>query len=500
MSTARKFAGQTAIYGISTVGSRVLNFFLTPLYVRVYPAKAYGIFTTMYSWASLLNALLSFGMETTFFRYLNKYEQEREKVYQNAFFSIALLAISFFLFAFWFVDDLAAWMQRDSAHHHADYGSYVKFFIYILVMDALSVIPFAKLRAEGRSLRYAGLKCFNVFLFIGLNLFFIFGIPAILTHQWFGADFFASWYRPSWVGYVFISNLIASISTFLLLIPELAKLRWKIDPTLLKDMFSYSWPVLVANISFIINENVDKILLGRLLPVSISQQEVGIYGASAKLAIFLSIFIQAFRLGAEPFFFSHANKEQARQTYAQIMQYFVLAVCLICVGLVANLEILKYFIRGNADQQAVYWSGLQVVPVLLFAYISLGIYMNLSIWYKLSDQTRYGLYISAVGAILTIGLNIWLIPMYSYVASAWITLLAYASMMLLSYWLGQRNYPIPYSVKRIVVYLLLTVLIVFSSFYLFESDLLVGNILFLLFVGGSFLAEQKTIRKLLKKQ
>jgi len=500
LSTARKFAGQTAIYGISTVVSRVLNFFLTPLYVRVYPAKAYGIFTTMYSWASLLNALLSFGMETTFFRYLHKYENDREKVYQNTFFSIALLAFSFFLFAFWFVDDIALWMQRDQAVYQPDYALYVKFFIYILVIDALTVIPFAKLRAEGRSLRYAGLKSLNVFLFIIFNLFFIFGIPYILENNLTGAEFFSTWYRPSWVGYVFISNLLASGITFLLLSPELAKLRWQIDIALLRDMYSYSWPVLVANISFIINENIDKILIGRLLPVSISQQEVGIYGATCKLAIFLSIFIQAFRLGAEPFFFSHAKKEQARQTYAKIMHYFVIAVCLICMGLVANLEILKYFIRGNAEQQQLYWSGLQVVPILLFAYISLGIYMNLSIWYKLSDQTRYGLYISAVGALLTIGLNIWLVPQYSYLASAWITLLAYATMMLLSYWLGQKNYPIPYPVKRIAVYLLLTALMVFCSFYLFKSDLLVGNILFALFVIGTLMVEQKGIRQLLKQQ
>lgn len=499
MSTAKKFASQTAIYGISTVVSRVLNFFLTPVYVRVYPAKAYGIFTTMYSWASMLNALLSFGMETTFFRYLNKYEDDRDKVYQNTFLTIAALALSFFLFATWFVEDIAAWMQRDAAGVNPDYGLYVKYFIYILVLDALSVIPFAKLRAEGRSVRYGLLKFTNVLVFIGLNLFFIFAVPFILKHNFVGASFLASWFRAGWVGYVFVANLAASAITLLLLLPELLQLRLRYDFALIRDMLSYSWPVLIANISFIINENIDKVLLGRLLPIDISQQEVGIYGASCKLAIFLSIFIQAFRLGAEPFFFNHAKQQNAKQTYARIMTYFVIAVCVICLGLVANIDLLKYFIRGNAAEQALYWSGLQVVPVLLFAYISLGIYMNLSIWYKLSDQTRFGLYISGIGALLTILLNIWLIPAYSYVASAWITLGAYAAMMVLSYLWGQRHYPIPYQLKKIGIYVVLTAFLVILSFKVLNRNLLAGNVLFLLFVGGTFLAERKEIKILFKR-
>lgn len=499
MSTAKKFASQTAIYGISTVVSRVLNFFLTPVYVRVYPAKAYGIFTIMYSWASMLNALLSFGMETTFFRYLNKYENDRDKVYQNTFLTIAALALSFFLFATWFVEDIAAWMQRDAAGVNPDYGLYVKYFIYILVLDALSVIPFAKLRAEGRSVRYGLLKFTNVLVFIGLNLFFIFAIPFILKHNLIGASFLASWFREGWVGYVFMANLAASAITLLLLLPELLQLRLRYDFALIRDMLSYSWPVLIANISFIINENIDKVLLGRLLPIDISQQEVGIYGASCKLAIFLSIFIQAFRLGAEPFFFNHAKQQNAKQTYARIMTYFVIAVCVICLGLVANIDLLKYFIRGNAAEQVLYWSGLQVVPVLLFAYLSLGIYMNLSIWYKLSDQTRFGLYISGIGALLTILLNIWLIPTYSYVASAWITLAAYAAMMVLSYLWGQRHYPIPYQLKKIGIYVLLTAFLVILSFKVLNRNLLAGNILFLLFMGGVFLAEKRELKILFKR-
>lgn len=498
MLTAKKFAGQTAIYGISTVVSRVLNFFLTPVYVLVYPAKAYGIFTTMYSWASMLNAILSFGMETTFFRYLNKFEKDKDKVYHNTFITIAALASVFLLFALLFVDDIAIWMQRDG-QINPDYGHFVKYFIYILVLDALAVIPFAKLRADGRPIRYGVLKFINVLVFIGLNLIFIFVIPYIIEHQLSGAAFFASWFRAGWVGYVFIANLVASASMLLLLLPELMQLKLRVDVKMIKDMLSYSWPVLVANISFIINENIDKVLLGRLLPVEISQQEVGIYGACCKLAIFLSIFIQAFRLGSEPFFFSHAKNKDASQTYARIMNFFVIMICIICLGLVANIELLKYFIRGSAAQQEIYWSGLQIVPVLLFAYICLGIYMNLSIWYKLSDQTRYALYISGLGALLTIGLNIWLIPAYGFVASAWITLIAYASMMVFSYVLGQRNYPIPYQVKKNGIYIFATAILVWLSFKLFDRNLIVGNILFTLFVLGALLAERKVLKQLFKR-
>jgi O-antigen/teichoic acid export membrane protein len=231
------------------------------------------------------------------------------------------------------------------------------------------------------------------------------------------------------------------------------------------------------------------------LPPGISDQEVGIYAACCKIAIFLSIFINAFRLGAEPFFFSHAKNKNSGETYAKIMNYFVIAVCLIFVFLVANIELLKYFIKGkDVAEQAMYWSGLKIVPILLFAYVSLGIYINLSIWYKLSDQTRYGLYISGIGAILTIILNLIFIPQYGYLASAWISLTAYTVMMVLSYIWGQRNYPIPYNLKRNLVYLLSSLCIVFVAFVVFDRNLLIGNALFLIFAGTIIFIERKELK------
>ncbi len=471
---------------------------LTPIYIRLYNAKVYGIFTYLYSWASMLNAILAFGMETTFFRYLNKYENKKDQVYNNTFLAVATTALLFLLFTIFFADGIASWMQRDHSSYHVDYVRYVKYFIYILVADALAVIPFAKVRADGRPIRYGMIKFVNILTFIGLNLAFLFLIPYIIKSGGSVALFLSEWYRPQWVGYVFISNLIASILTLILLLPELLKLKVKYDGPLVTEMLWYSFPVLIANISFIINENIDKIFLGRFLPPSISEQEMGIYGACCKLAIFLNIFIQAFRLGAEPFFFSHAKAENAGQTYARVMNYFVITISVIFIALTANIEILKYFIRGSHAQQELYWSGLNVVPILLFGYVSLGIYMNLSIWYKLSDQTRFALYISGVGAALTIVLNVIFIPRYSYMASAWSSLIAYATMMILSYLMGQKNYPIPYHLKKNVAYLLSAIGIVYLSFVIFDRNIIIGNLLLLLFIIITFLIERKRILKFSK--
>jgi O-antigen/teichoic acid export membrane protein len=492
LSTIKKFAGQTAVYGISTIASRILNFFLTPIYTKVYPLKVYGIFTEMYSYASILNALLSFGMETTFFRYLNKKEGQKELIYSNTFMMIAFISAVFLFTILAFVNPIAVWLKDATNTPLVDYVLYVKFFSFMLVIDALSVVPFARLRADGKPGRYSVLKIINILTFISLNLFFIFVSPFVIKNHFPLADFFRSWYQEKWIGYVFISNLIASFLTLILLLPELLKVQFKLDKKLLAEMMLYSLPIFIANLSFIVNENLDKIFLGRLLPAAISQTQVGIYGACCKIAIFLSIFINAFRLGAEPFFFSHAKNENAKQTYATIMNYFVMIITLIFVGIVANIEILKHFIRNES-----YWIGLDVVPILLFGYVSLGIYMNLSIWYKLSDQTKYGLYISGVGAVITIVLNLIFIPFYGYMASAWVSLIAYTSMMILSYILGQKNYAIPYHLKRNVIYLVSSVIVVWFSYVYFKRDLIIGNILFLIFGLIILYNERHQIKKII---
>ena len=506
-STAKKFAGQTAIYGLSTIVSRMLYFILTPIYTRTLPVSGNGVFTSMYGGASIINAVLAFGMETTFFRYLNKREDNKQQVYNNAFAVVAVISVVFLAFSLLFLDSIINYMQAGVVKDHNDYAFYIKCFLFILVTDAFCVIPFAKIRAAGRPMRYSLIKCTNILLLMLLNLFFLFGIPFIISHNLPGAQWIASWYRPHWVGYVFLSNAIASVLTILLLLPEFLQLKLKFDISMFREMFIYSWPILIANISFIINESLDKQMLKQMLPHDVGDVDVGIYGACAKIALFLSIFVQAFRLGAEPFFFNHAKNKNSGETYARIMTYFVIAVSIISVALVANTNLLAYIIVGKpllpdhgATVVNVYWSGLGVVPPLVFGYLSLGVYMNLSVWYKLSDQTKYGLYISGVGAILTILLNWLFIPKYSYMASAWVSLIAYASMMILSYIWGQRNYPIPYNLKKNLAYIISSVLLVYLSFYVFKRNIFVGNGLLIAFAATALYFEWNNLKAIFIKR
>jgi len=498
LSTLKKFAGQTLIYGLSTVIARLLNFVLTPILINIFPARVFGVLTNLYSYAAILNAILAFGMETTFFRYLQKHEDKKEKVYNSTFFFILLTSAVFLCGVFLFANNISNLIFDEKGPERV---IYIYYFAIILAADALAVIPFAQLRAQEKPLRFGLIKLVNILTFVGLTLLFIIILPAMVKNNWLGAEWIAGWLKTQWIGYVFLANLIASIVTLLLLSPEIAKIRLQADKKLMKEMLWYSLPILIANLSFIINENLDKIFLTKLLPIDIGERDLGIYGACAKIAIFLSIFVQAFRLGAEPFFFSHAKNPNAKSTYAIIMDYFIIAISLAVVGIVANIEIFKYFIKGgNEIQQVLYWSGLPVVPILLMGYVFLGIYMNLSIWYKLSDQTKYGLYISGVGAIITIVLNIIFIPTYSYFASAWITMLAYFTMMALSYYLGQKNYPIPYHIKRNICYIVVAAFISWLSFSIFNRNLIAGNALFFIFIVITVFVEKKDLIKLIVRK
>jgi O-antigen/teichoic acid export membrane protein len=500
LSTAKKFAGQTAIYGVSTIAGRILSFFLTPVYTRTFAPGVYGILTTVFSWAAILNAMMAFGMETTFFRYLNKHSDNKKKVYNNAFASVFSITIIFLLFTLPFISNIAGFIQVGNGSNHNDFVKYINYFIAILVIDAWCVIPFAKMRSDGKPGRYSIIKFVNIIIFITLNLTFIYILPYWISHHFIGAGWISTWYIKKWVGYVFLSNLISSVATLLLVLPELLMMSFDFDGKMLAEMYAYSWPVLIANLSFLVNENLDKILLGQLLPQNISVREVGIYAACAKISLFLSIFVQAFRLGAEPFFFSHAKNKNSGHTYARIMDYFVITVCVIFVALIANIDILKYFIKGHdAQQTQLYWTGLAVVPPLVFGYVSLGIYMNLSVWYKLSDQTKYGLYISGIGALLTVILNVIFIPRYSYMASAWVSLIAYTVMMILSYIWGQKNYPIPYNLKKNIAYIIISIVAVYLSFYIFKRNIFIGNALLILFVSGALYFEWRNLKAIFIK-
>lgn len=502
MSVLKKFAGQTMIYGVSTIVARLLYFIMTPLYVNKYTPAAFGVFTNLYSWASMINTVLAFGMETTYFRYLQKVDKaDRSKVFNNSFILISFLAFLFLCSVFFFSRSIGSWLSDGGgALAVDDFQRYVKYFAVILTFDALCVIPFARLRIEGRPVRFGCIKLINIFTMIILNLLFILLIPKIIHNHGALGQWLSTMYREGWIGYVFISNMVASALTFLLLIPQIKGLKLEVDKALLKNMLIYSFPILVANISFIINENLDKILIPLYLPESIGERQVGIYGAVAKLAMFLSIFIQAFRLGAEPFFFSHAKNENAKTTYAIIMQYFVIAMMIVMLGITANIDWLKYFIKGGDEvTRNEYWSGLFIVPLLLFNYVLLGIYINLSVWYKLSDQTRYGLYISGIGAIITIIANYYLIPRYSYVGAAIVTLMAYLTMVILSFFWGQKHYPIPYNLTKIILYLCIGVILSYLSYFVFNHDVIIGNGLVFLFLIIIATLERKQLLALLRR-
>lgn len=499
MSVVKRFLSDTLIYGLSTIVARLLNFVLTPLFVKKFETSVYGIFTNMYAWAAFLNTFLAFGMETTYFRYLNKVEPaDKPKVFQTTFIVTLLTTALFLVSIFTFLDPIASWFTRNGFQDISDYKSYIYFMGLTLAVDALAVVPFAKLRAQNRPIRYGAIKLINIFVFVGLNLFFLVCIPWLLQYYPTLHSAF-SWFREGWVGYVFLSNLVASVITLLLLLPQIKGFTLQLDKSLLRSMLAYSLPIFVANVSFIVNENLDKILLPNLLPGEQGESDLGVYGAIAKIAVFLSIFVQAFRLGAEPFFFSFAKNENAKKVYALIMEYFVIAMMLVMVGLSMNIEWLKYFIEGgNAEQSAKYWSGVSYIPVILFNYVLLGIYMNLSVWYKLSDQTRYGLYISGVGAIITIVLCYVLIPSMSYVGAILVTSIAYLTMVFLSYFWGQRNYPIPYDLKKMILYIFLGSALVAVNYLFLDRGIWTGNVLLLIYALFILWQEKAFIQRVIK--
>ena len=494
MSGVKKFVSDTAIYGLSTIVSRLLNFILTPILVNKFSTVQYGIFTKLFSYASLINALLAFGMETTYFRFLQKVEKkDQPKVFNTSFSITFVLALLFLLSMFVFSGQIAAWFTVDKPREYEDYVNYVKLFGGILAADALVIVPFAKLRAEGRPIYYASLKLINIFIFVSANLIFIYLLPSTKLN--------ISWFVPGWIGNVFIANLLSSVATFILLLPQILSFRPSLDSSLLKKMLVYSFPIMVANISFIINENIDKIMIPQLLPGQEGDSDVGIYGAVAKIAVFLSLVVTAFRLGAEPFFFSYAKKENAKSVYATILEYFTILMVVCMVGITVNLDWLKYFIKGNdAAEQALFWSGLSIVPFMLFNYVLLSVYMNISIWYKLSDQTKFGLYISGIGALVTVVLNYLFIPTYSYVAAVAVTTVVYLLMIGISLYWGQRYYPIPYKFGKLSLYLLVGLIISMLSFFVFQSNFWIGNGMLVLLVCCVVYGEKNELLKIIKRK
>jgi O-antigen/teichoic acid export membrane protein len=371
---------------------------------------------------------------------------------------------------------------------------YITYSIWILVLDALVIVPFSKLRANQRPMMYAAIKIGNVIVNLALNVFFLLFLPQIANQN--PNSFIGNLYIENFeIAYIFVSNLIASLITFAVLSPNYLYLNRKFDKLLWKKMMRYGLPILVAGLAFAVNEHFDKILLGHLLPENVAKSEVGAYSACYKLGLFMVLFATAFRLGIEPFFFSHSGNENASQTYAVITKYFVIMGSLILLGVIVFADILKFLLLDDKS----YWEAMKVIPLIILANFFLGIYNNLSVWYKLTDKTKIGAYISIVGAILTLVLNYILIPKYSYYGSAIATIVAYGSMMIISYILGNKYYPIPYDMNKISSYLGLSILFSIISFYGFRENYFVGIPLLIGFMYYIYHNEKETILGILKR-
>jgi len=468
LNPLKQLAGQTAVYGLSSIIGRVISYLLVPFYTRVFQTSEYGTVNEMYAYVSLLIVILTYGFETGFFRFFGT-EQDKNKVYSTSLISLLATSSFFLLLAIIFAHPVANVLR------YPDHSEYVIWFALIIVLDAVSTIPFARLRAQNKAKRFATIKIIGIISNVLLNLFFILLCPYMLKHSIMPGFIDIIYSGRIGVGYVFISNLISSSIVMFLLLPEMIRINYYFDYELWRKMIKYSMPLLVVGLAGIVNETMDRIFLKYMLPESIALSQVGIYGACYKISIIMTLFIQSFRFAADPFFFSQAKKENAKQVYADVMKYFVIVCTFIFLGVMMYIDIVKYFVGKE------YYEGLPVVPILLMANMCLGIYYNLSIWYKLTDQTRFGAYISIFGAIVTIVLNVWWIPIIGYMGSAWATFICYALMMILSFVYGQKNYHINYNITRILTYIGLSLGLYFLGIY-FKPD---NNIL--LFVFNTFL-------------
>ncbi len=484
LSPYKKLFKQTAIYGLATVLPRMLSFFLVPLYTKMLPNEAeYGRITVIFAYMIFFNVILAYGMETAFFRFYNK-EKDKENVIETATISIFWTSVLFLVLALVFKTTIADFVGIEPL--------YITYAIWILALDALVIVPFAKLRALQKPMKYALIKIGNVAINLVLNVFFLIYLPRIAAGN--AEGFWNSIYYPNFqIGYIFISNIFASGFTFLALSRNYLKVSWKFDFALWRKMLSYGLPILVAGIAFAINDQFDKILLGKLLPADIADSEVGVYSACYKLGLFMVLFRTAYSLGIEPFFFSHASAENAKQTYATITKYFVITGSLMMLGVIVFADILKYILLRNPD----YWQAMKVVPLIILANFFLGVYTNLSVWYKLIDKTHIGAWISILGAVVTLGLNFLLIPSMSYYGSAIATIAAYGTMMVVSYYLGNRYYPIPYDMKMILSYLGLSIVFCAISFYYFRENYYVGGSLLVVFCAFIYANEKTLIKRMI---
>ncbi|QCR24417.1 lipopolysaccharide biosynthesis protein [Pontibacter sp. SGAir0037] len=467
MSIAKKLVGQTAAYGLSSIVGRAINYLLVPIYTAVLLREEYGVISYLYSFTAFFNILYTYGMETAFFRFANKTGADKRALYNRTLSSILVSSSIFTTVLIVAAQPIAVYVGLP------DHPEYIIWLALVLAIDAIVAIPFAWLRLHNKAIKFASLKLANILLTVGANTFFL-----VICRDIYGGEYLiglqpivAQIYDPGFnIGYIFLINLVANALLLPMLWRELSIFRFKLDFGQLKPMLQYAYPLLFMGIAGIVNEVIDRILLERWLPEGFypntsNMAAVGVYSACYKLAIFMTLAIQAFRYAAEPFFFSQAQDKSSPQTFALIMKWFVIVCAFIFLFISANLEDFAILIRTPAFRE-----GIAIVPVLLLANLFLGVYYNLTVWFKLSDKTHYGTYISLGGAAITILFNLLLIPVLGYMGSAIATLICYFSMALICYLLGNKHYPIPYPVATITAYIALaTGLVIIARYITLEN-------------------------------
>lgn len=439
MSKLKKLAGETALYGLGSIVPRVLNFFLIMLHTRVFHPDEYGIYTNLYAWVAFLNILYLFGMETAYFRFATKVGADEPGIFRSSQTVVVVIGLLLTLPLIFFSGPIAS-MAGVGGH-----PGYITWLALLMFMDGVVAIPFARLRLQKKASLFVAGKLINVALIIGLNLYFLLVV-----------------YDPSiGIGYAILANLLANSFYLILFAGTLIRWRPTWNPSLAKEMFEYAWPIMLMGLAGMTNEMYSRLTLTWWLPDGFypgrdSDFALGVFGACFKFSVIINVVVQAFRFAAEPFFFSNAADKNSPDLFARVNHYFIVVCGFIVVSVTVHLDWLKYLI----DQE--YWEGLTIVPYLLFGYLFLGVYYNLSVWYKLTDKTYFGTLITVLGMILTIALNFVLIPILGYVGSSLATLGCYSFMAMLSYVLGQRYYPIPYSVSGAFFYLALSVMLILA--------------------------------------
>ena len=456
MNPLKKLAGETAIYGVSTILGRLLNWLLVPLYTNVFFPEEYGIVTNLMSYVAIALVLLTYGMETGYFRFASQ-EKNSALTFSTGFISLTATTILFWLLIYSFLNPLSNFLNV------GDHQEFVLLLALTLGLDAITALPFAKLRQENRPIRYAGIKLMNIFSNLGINLFFLLLCPWI-NKAYPDLQITRIWNPEIRIGYIFIAFFVSSLLNFILLLPDFYRIKWTVNWKLLKKILAYSAPILVVSICGMININLDKMIMPELIPENQNPlYQTGIYGANYKLAVIMTLFIQAFRYAFEPFFFSQSKEKNSRQVYADVLKYFVIFGLLIFLGVLFYIDIVKILIDSR------YHEGLGIVPYVLMANFFYGVFFSLSLWYKLTDKTRFGAFIAVIGSVITIVMNILLVPTIGYYGAAYAVLSCFFIMTVISYIMGQKHYPVPYDLKRVIFYFGLAIVLYIVSIFI-EMD------------------------------